>query len=70
VSGGSIKQACEDLRQGKVIAYPTEAVWGLGCEPFQQAAVEKNLAIKKRPVEKGQLLEAGHGPDPGIDRQA
>lgn len=59
MSGGSIKQACEDLRQGKVIAYPTEAVWGLGCDPFQQAAVEKILAIKKRPVEKGLLLVAG-----------
>lgn len=45
--------------QGGVIAYPTEAVFGLGCDPDNQAAVEKILKIKKRPVEKGLILLAG-----------
>ena len=47
------------LRRGGVIAYPTEAVWGLGCEPFDEAAVMRLLAIKQREVGKGLILIAG-----------
>ncbi len=47
------------LRDGGVIAYPTEAVWGLGCDPFNEAAVVRLLAIKQRPVDKGVILIAG-----------
>ena len=47
------------LRRGGVIAYPTEAVWGLGCDPFDHAAVTRLLAIKQRPVGKGLILVAG-----------
>ncbi|GHF90374.1 L-threonylcarbamoyladenylate synthase [Thalassotalea marina] len=47
------------FEQGGVIAYPTEAVFGLGCDPDNQAAVEKILKIKNRPVEKGLILLAG-----------
>ena len=43
---------------GGVIAYPTEAVWGLGCDPWDQEAVEKVLELKRRPVEKGVILVA------------
>lgn len=46
------------LRRGGVVAYPTEAVWGLGCDPFNEAAVLRLLAIKQRPVEKGLILVA------------
>lgn len=46
------------LMQGEVIVYPTEAVYGLGCDPDNQQAVEKLLAIKQRPVEKGLILIA------------
>ena len=46
------------LRRGGVIAYPTEAVWGLGCDPFDQAAVLQLLALKQRPVAKGLILVA------------
>ena len=46
------------LRAGGVVAYPTEAVWGLGCDPFDRAAVERLLAIKQRPVDKGLILVA------------
>ena len=46
------------LRAGGVIAYPTEAVWGLGCDPANEAAVMKLLALKQRPVEKGMILAA------------
>ena len=47
------------LHRGGVIAYPTEAVWGLGCDPFDQVAVLRLLAIKQRPVGKGLILVAG-----------
>jgi len=50
--------ACTCLAQGKLIAYPTEAVWGIGCDPFNEDAVTKILEAKKRPVEKGLILVA------------
>ena len=50
----------EAYQQGDIIAYPTEAVFGLGCDPDNQAAVEKLLAIKQRPVEKGLILLAAN----------
>jgi L-threonylcarbamoyladenylate synthase len=53
------RHAAELMRHGQVIAYPTEAVWGLGCDPFNRAAVYKILALKKRPVEKGLILISG-----------
>lgn len=46
------------LRRGAVVAYPTEAVWGLGCDPHDEAAVARLLAIKQRPVDKGLILVA------------
>lgn len=53
-----IDAAVAALRRGGVIAYPTEAVWGLGCDPFDEAAVMRVLAIKRREVAKGLLLVA------------
>lgn len=50
--------AAQLLRQHAVIAYPTEAVWGLGCSPWSELAVEKILHLKQRPVEKGLILLA------------
>ena len=47
------------LNQGGIIAYPTEAVWGLGCDPHNEQAVNKLLAIKSRPMSKGMILVAG-----------
>lgn len=44
------------LRQGGVIAHPTEAVWGLACHPFSEASVDTLLALKGRPAEKGLIL--------------
>ena len=47
------------LKKGGIIAYPTEAVWGLGCDPFNETAVHTLLALKKRPIEKGMILITG-----------
>lgn len=51
-----LHQAALILHQGGVIAYPTEAVYGLGCDPLNQAAVMRLLEIKSRPVRKGLIL--------------
>ena len=51
-------QAVSVLRSGGVIAYPTEGVWGLGCDPSDEAAVLRLLAIKQRDVAKGLILVA------------
>ena len=47
------------LHRDGILAYPTEAVWGLGCDPFNAAAVMRLLALKQRAVEKGLILIAG-----------
>lgn len=53
-----LQQALRALRQGEIIGYPTEAVYGLGCDPYNAAAVLKLLALKSRPVDKGLILIA------------
>jgi L-threonylcarbamoyladenylate synthase len=58
VSSWRVQQAAREVRAGAVIAYPTEAVWGLGCDPWNEEAVYRLLAIKSRPVEKGLILIA------------
>ncbi len=50
--------AADALRSGGVIAYPTEGVWGLGCDPRNERAVQRVLAIKRRDVAKGMILIA------------
>lgn len=55
----AVAEAVAALKLGGVLAYPTEAVWGLGCDPFDQAAVTRLLAIKQRPAAKGLILVAG-----------
>lgn len=46
------------LKQQHVIAYPTEAVFGVGCDPDSELAVMRLLALKQRSVEKGLILIA------------
>lgn len=52
----SVIEAAHWLQQGQLLAYPTESVWGIGCDPFNQQAVEQLLAIKQRPLEKGMIV--------------
>lgn len=58
VSSWRVQQAAREIRAGAVIAYPTEAVWGLGCDPWNEDAVYRLLALKSRPVDKGLILVA------------
>jgi len=53
-----IEAAVAALRCGGVIAYPTEAVYGLGCDPLDQAAVGRLFLLKQRPPTQGVLLIA------------
>ena len=46
------------LREGGVLAYPTEGVFGLGCDPDDRVAFERIFAMKRRPPEQGVLLIA------------
>ncbi|MFZ0470278.1 MAG: Sua5/YciO/YrdC/YwlC family protein [Thiogranum sp.] len=52
------RMASRWIKAGGVIAYPTEAVFGLGCDPSDPLAVTRLLAIKKRPPDKGLILVA------------
>ena len=54
----TLEQAAAQMRKGGVIAYPTETVYGLGCDPDNRNAVMHLLELKQRPVEKGLILIA------------
>lgn len=53
-----LQQAARKIRLGGVLACPTEAVWGLSCDPWNQQAVQRILELKQRPVHKGLILVA------------
>ena len=43
----------------EIFAYPTEGVWGIGCNPFSESAVKKLINLKKRDENKGIIILAG-----------
>ncbi|MFO8156223.1 MAG: L-threonylcarbamoyladenylate synthase [Pseudomonadota bacterium] len=55
---GAPVTAAHALAAGGVVAYPTEAVFGLGCDPDNPDAVARLLALKRRPWRKGLILLA------------
>src|SRR6185437_6963664 len=55
---GQVEAAAKLLHAGGVLAYPTEAVFGLGCDPDNRTAFEKIFALKQRRPEQGVLLIA------------
>ena len=52
----NISRAISMIQNGDIIAYPTEAVFGLGCDPFNARAVERLIALKNRDVLKGLII--------------
>lgn len=52
----SVIQAASCLKAGQLLAYPTESVWGIGCDPYSESAVQRILAIKQRPQAKGMIV--------------
>jgi len=59
VSEFAIRLAVHHIRQGGVIAYPTDTVYGLGCDPLNIYALEHLNALKQRAPGKGLILLAG-----------
>lgn len=57
---GAIEKAADLLKQGHVIAFPTDTLYGVGVDPFNSAAIEQLYQVKDRPAEKGiPILLAG-----------
>ena len=51
-----IEQCLAVLKSGGIILYPTDTVWGIGCDATNDAAVEKIYALKKRSDEKAMIV--------------
>lgn len=51
-----IREACKVLNQGGVILYPTDTVWGIGCDATNEEAVSRVYGIKKRSDSKATLV--------------
>lgn len=51
-----LDKACEVIQNGGVILYPTDTIWGLGCDPTNDGAIEKLMALKQRDISKSLLL--------------
>ncbi|MBA4197536.1 MAG: threonylcarbamoyl-AMP synthase [Chitinophaga sp.] len=47
-----IESCLQTLKSGGIILYPTDTIWGIGCDATNEAAIEKIIALKKRPSEK------------------
>jgi L-threonylcarbamoyladenylate synthase len=56
VVGTSVAQAAIILRQGGIVAFPTETYYGLAVDPFCESAVARLFQVKRRPAEKPLLL--------------
>ena len=54
--GNDINQALKVLQQGGMIIYPTDTIWGIGCDATNAVAVEKVFTVKKRAVQKGMIV--------------
>ncbi|MBQ7042736.1 MAG: threonylcarbamoyl-AMP synthase [Muribaculaceae bacterium] len=54
-----IKLACETLRKGGVILYPTDTVWGIGCDAIQSNVVKRVFEIKRRADNKALIVMLG-----------
>ena len=51
-----IKKSIEVIKNGGVLLYPTDTIWGLGCDCFNKRAVNRIFEIKKREKNKGFIL--------------
>ncbi len=52
INAKTIKLACRLLREGDVVAFPTDTVYGLGANAFERFAVSQIFAVKQRPPDK------------------
>ncbi len=54
----ALKHAAEAIKGGGIVAYPTESVFGLGCDPLNHSAIERLLELKHRNADQGLILIA------------
>lgn len=55
-----IRKAVEVMKNGGIILYPTDTIWGIGCDATSEPAVRKIIEIKKRKEEKSFILLLDH----------
>lgn len=55
-----IKKAVEVLRSGGIILYPTDTIWGIGCDACREEAVEKVIQLKGRSADKSLIVLLDH----------
>lgn len=60
VNDADIKQAVETLRAGGLILYPTDTIWGIGCDATNPAAIERVYQLKGRSAEKSLIILLGN----------
>jgi L-threonylcarbamoyladenylate synthase len=58
VSSWLLNKYALQIKKGAVFAYPTDTIWGLGCDPENAQAIQRILQIKNRSVSKGMILLA------------
>lgn len=58
-SHDTLIKAYQHIKNGGVIAYPTEYCYGLGCDPFNRKAIDKVLKLKRRSKVRGLIVIAG-----------
>jgi L-threonylcarbamoyladenylate synthase len=58
VYSSGLRHAAQVIKSGGIVAYATEYCFGLGCDPFNRAAVLRLLRLKQRPVRKGLIVLA------------
>jgi len=51
-----IKKACDILRKGGIILYPTDTIWGIGCDATNEEAVKRIYDLKQRDDTKSMLV--------------
>ena len=58
-----IKKTCEVLQAGGIILYPTDTVWGIGCDATNEEAVKKVYDLKRRKMRGNSVREVAgtHG---------
>lgn len=56
MSPWALNRLTHAIAAGAVIGYPTDTIWGFGCDPLNPVSVARLLQIKQRPVDKGLIL--------------
>ena len=58
--GKDIKKAAKIIRRGGIVGYPTEGVFGIGCDPQNDEALQRLIDLKQRDANKGLIIIAAN----------